>query len=152
MYVSPIKIIKQKNSECLGRNIMEAKVIVYNIVIKPGRVFSALLALQHGFWAIMAEYMREIAIIIVNLEKVDTVLSLGLLCPGSWAVLRSLGICSQGGVWFGVQLIDPSLSCCVWSLEVVSPMCCSGLAFPVLERLEALMQNQLSPRIAQALP
>lgn len=37
----------------------------------------------------MAEYMGEIAIIIVNLEKADAVLSLGLLCPGSWAVLRS---------------------------------------------------------------
>lgn len=49
MYVSPIKIIKQKTSECLGRNIMEAKVIVYNVLIKPGRVFSALLALRHGF-------------------------------------------------------------------------------------------------------
>lgn len=39
----------KRNSECLGRNIMEAKVIVYNVVIKPGRVFSALLALLHGF-------------------------------------------------------------------------------------------------------
>lgn len=47
MYVSPLKIIKQKKN--LGGNIMEAKVIVYNVVIKPGRVFSALLALLHGF-------------------------------------------------------------------------------------------------------
>lgn len=131
---------------------MEAKVIVYNVVIKPGRVFSALLALLHGFWAIMAEYMWEIAIIIVNLEKLDAILSLGLLCPESWAVLRSLEICSQGGVWFDVYLIDLPLTCCVWSLEVVSAMCCSTLAFPVLVRLQALMQNQLSPHIAQAFP
>lgn len=50
MHISPLKKIKRKkNYESLDRNIMEEKVIVYNVVIKPGRVFSALLALLHGF-------------------------------------------------------------------------------------------------------
>lgn len=53
---------------------MEAKLISYNMLIIPERVFSALVAQLHGFWAVLLEYMWETNIMIVNLEKVDVVL------------------------------------------------------------------------------
>lgn len=73
---------------------MEAKLIAYNVVIMPGRAFSALVALLHGFWAVSSEHMWEITIIIVNLEKVVVV------CWAHWAshaqgAGQSLGLCKS---------------------------------------------------------